>query len=97
MYKIKITNKTLNIFFIFSFQILLNSVQSSDSYTLQENTSLISLNGEVIYITDSSNEIKKLDSSVFQNHNSTIIKNKEILNINNTAFIIFGLNDELVI
>ena len=58
MYKIKITNKTLNIFFIFSFQILLNSVQSSDSYTLQENTSLISFNGEVIYITDSSNEIK---------------------------------------
>ena len=94
MYKIKITNKTLNIFFIFSFQILLNSVQSSDSYTLQENTSLISFNGEVIYITDSSNEIKKLDSSVFQNHNLSITKNKEILNINNTAFIIFGLNDD---
>ena len=94
MYKIKITNKTLNIFFIFLFQILLNSVQSSTSYTLQEDTSLISFNEEVIYITDSSNEIKKLDSTVFQNHNSTIIKNKEILNINNTAFIIFGLNDD---
>ena len=92
------TKKLLYSFFlfIFIFQILLNFIKTeSTSYSIEQESSLISFNNDIIYISKSNtnNEIKKLDSTVFVNHDSNITKNKELINYSDNSFILFGLND----
>ena len=83
---------------IFLFTILLILVHSTiRQIDFTESNSFISLNGAIIFVNDLSNEIKKLDDTNNNRqrigyHDDIIRTNKELINLDDSSFILFGLN-----
>ena len=99
LYSIANKKMIFSLFFIISFQILLTLVQNSiTQIDFAEENSFIIINEDVIFVNDSSNAIKKLGvnsvNSIIGTHNPNIEKNKELINLNDDAFIIFGKNKD---
>ena len=98
-----IMNKKI-IFSFFSlilFQILLTLVQNSiTQMNLSEKNSFISINEAVILVNDKINDIKKLEGTTIikiGTHDNSIQENKELINLNDDTFIIFGKNKDSVL
>ena len=67
---------------------------------LSEKNSFISINEVVILINDKSNDIKKLEGTTIikiGTHDNSIQENKELINLNDDTFIIFGKNKDAVL
>ena len=85
-------------FLIFSFQLLLTLIQGKqDPIEFPQDTSFIPFKGQIIFVNNSTNKIQKLvkNNDVYNIESlnySSIIKNKELLNLEDSNFIIFGLN-----
>ena len=98
-YIIKSRKSIFTLFFIFLFQILLILVQNTETQIeFSENNLIISVKETIIFINDSSNEIKMINKTNGKEtigfHDSNIKKDKEIINLNDSSFIIFGFNDD---
>ena len=100
LYKISTRHKKILFFafFILLIQYLLTFVQGSETKLLSESHSIISLNGEIIMINNSTKEINKLgdndDISVIGSYSYNFTCIKEIVYLSDSSFIIFGLCEE---
>ena len=100
LYKISTRHKKILFFafFILLIQFLLTFVQGSETKLLSESHSIISLNGEIIMINNSTKEINKFidndDISVIGSYSYNFTYIKEIVYLSDSSFIIFGLCEE---
>ena len=99
LYSITNKKKFFSLFSIILFQILLTLVQNSvTQINFSEENSFITINEDVIYVNDASNEIKRLEKNGVNinigSHDESIEKNKELINLNDNTFIIFGKNKD---
>ena len=100
LYKISTRHKKILFFafFILLIQYLLTFVQGSETKLLSESHSIISLNGEIIMINNSTKEINKFidndDISVIGSYSYNFTYIKEIVYLSDSSFIIFGLCEE---
>ena len=100
LYKISTRHKKILFFafFILLIQYLLTFVQGSETKLLSESHSIISLNGEIIMINNSTKEINKLgdndDIIVIGSYSYNFTCIKEIVYLSDSSFIIFGLCEE---
>ena len=90
----KLFKKRKKLFLILFVFFLLTFVKGiSNTISFSESNPMIPINEDVIYLNNSGNNITRLGSGkVIGVYDDNIQSNKELINLDDSAFIIFGLN-----
>ena len=94
--------KFFSMFFLILTQFLLIYSQRTRTIELPLDSSIISLNGEIISIDNSTNEIKRVVNNSYihtiGNYSEEILYHKEIVYLReNNSFVIFGVNEDNIL
>ena len=97
MFYIKDKNKFFLSFFLILLQFILIYDQTTRTIEFPKNILIIPVNGEIISINDSTNEIIKYGNNnekrTIGNYSEEILYHKEIVNLAENSFVIFGMDD----
>ena len=84
------SKKLFLILFIFSLLTLVNNI--SNTIYFSESNPMISINEEVIYLNNTNNNISSLKNGIIGVYDDNIQSKKELINLDDSSFVIFGLN-----
>ena len=84
------SKKLFLILIIFSLLTLANSI--SNTIYFSESNPMISINEEVIYLNNTNNNISSLKNGIIGVYDDNIQSKKELINLDDSSFVIFGLN-----
>ena len=97
MFYIKSKNKFFLSFFLILLQFILIYAQTTRTIEFPKNILIIPVNGEIISISESTNKIIKYENNNEQrtigNYSEEILYHKEIVNLAENSFVIFGMDD----
>ena len=97
MLYIKSKNKFFLPFFLILIQFILIYTQTTRTVLFPEKNLVIPINGEIISIIESTNDIIKLENDnelrTIGNYSEEILYHKEIVNLAENSFIIFGMDN----
>ena len=97
MFYIKGKNKFFLSFFLILLQFILIYAQTTRTIEFPKNILIIPVNGEIISISESTNKIIKYENNNEQrtigNYSEEILYHKEIVNLAENSFVIFGMDD----